>query len=151
MAKYAIDGQDTNTAATTILGFNSDATTARRQKMFYIECGSDATPADNAAEYNLQRYTTPNTGTGVTPQALDPADAAALADAAEAHSIEPTYTANAIMLAWMQNQRATFQWFAPPGGEIVVAATASVGLGVQVITVAGSAINTGVCIHFEEQ
>lgn len=150
MAKYAIDGQDTNTASTTILGVNADATTARRQKVYYVECGSDATPADNAAEYVLQRYTAAGTSTPVTPQALDPADAAALADAGEAHTGEPTYTANAILLAWMQNQRATYQWFAPPGGELVIPATASNGLGVQVITVAGSAVNTGVCVHFEE-
>lgn len=150
MAKYAIDGQDTNTAATTILGVDA-GTTARRGKVYYIECGSDATPADNAAEYNLQRYTVDGTSTAVTPQALDPADAAALSEAGEAHSIEPTYTANAVMLAWMQNQRATYQWFAPPGGEITFPATADNGLGVQVITVAGSAVNTGCCVHFDEQ
>lgn len=150
MAKYAIDGQDTNTATTTILGVDAGAT-PRRIKVYYVECGSDATPADNAAEYNLQRYTVDGTSTGVTPQALDPGDAAALSEAGEAHSIEPTYTAGAIMLAWMQNQRATFQWFAPPGGEIVGPATADNGVGVQSITVAGSAVNTGVCLHFEEQ
>lgn len=150
MAKYAIDGQDTNTATTTILGVDAGAT-PRRNKIYYVECGSDATPADNAAEYNLQRYTVDGTSTAVTPQALDPGDAAALSEAGEAHSIEPTYTANAIMLGWMQNQRATYQWFAPPGGEIVTPATADNGAGVQSITVAGSAVNTGVCIHFEEQ
>lgn len=150
MAKYSIDGQDTNTAATTILGVDA-GTTARRGKVYDLICGSDATPADNAAEYNLQRYTVDGTSTAVTPQALDPADAAALAEAGEAHSVEPTYTAGGIMLNWSQNQRATFRWVAAPGGEIVYPATADNGVGVQVITVAGSAVNTTVTIHFEEQ
>jgi len=115
-----------------------------------LVCGSDATPADNAAEYVLQRYTVDGTSTAVTPLALDPADAAALAEAGEAHSVEPTYTANAIALQWAQNQRATFRWVAAPGGEIIVPATADSGVGVQVITVSGSAVNTNVMIHFEE-
>ena len=150
MAKYASDGQDTNTAATTILGIDGGATLPRRLKLYYVECGSDATPADNAAEYNIQRYTNDGTSTPVTPSPLDLADAASVAESGEAHSIEPTYTANLIMLAWMQNQRATYQWFAPPGGEIVTPATVDAGVGATSITVAGSAINTGLCFHFEE-
>ena len=149
MARYSIDGQDTNTAATTILGVDAGAT-AHRIKVYDLVCGSDATPADNAAEYVLQRYTVDGTSTAVTPLALDPADAAALAEAGEAHSVEPTYTANAIALQWAQNQRATFRWVAAPGGEIIVPATADSGVGVQVITVSGSAVNTNVMIHFEE-
>jgi hypothetical protein len=151
MAKYSVDGQDTNTAATTILGASADATRPRRIKAAYLTLGSDATPADNAAEYNLQRFTAAGTSTAVTPQPLDPADAATEADAGEAHSIEPTYTANAVMLNFMANQRATFQWYAAPGYEIVVPATASNGLGVLSVTVGGSAVNVGCTIHFEEQ
>lgn len=150
MAKYSIDGQDTNTAATTVIGVDA-GTTVRRIKVYDLICGSDATPADNAAEYVLQRYTVDGTATAITPQALDAADAASLSEAGEAHSIEPTYTANAIVLAWAQNQRATFRWVAAPGGEVVVPATADSGVGVQVITVAGSAVNTNVTMHFEEQ
>lgn len=150
MAKYSVDGQDTNTAATTILGVDA-GTTARRGKVYDLIVGSDATPADNAAEYNLQRYTVDGTSTAVTPQALDPADAAALAEAGEAHSVEPTYTANAVLLNIMTNQRATFRWVAAPGGELVYPATADNGIGLQSITVAGSAVNTGATIHFEEQ
>src|SRR3990167_10296576 len=149
MARYSIDGQDTNTAATTILGVDAGAT-ANRFKFYDLVGGSNAPPADNAAEYVLQRYTVDGTSTAVTPLALDPADAAALAEAGEAHSVEPTYTANAIALQWAQNQRATFRWVAAPGGEIIVPATADSGVGVQVITVSGSAVNTNVMIHFEE-
>jgi hypothetical protein len=152
MAKYAIDGQDTNTAATTILQFQADPTTARRIKLGYATVGSDATPADNAAEYNLQRFTVVGaTTTAVTPRPLDMADAAALTKAHEAANIEPTYTTDLIMLNFMANQRATFQWYAAPGYEIVVPATTNSGLGLLVVTVAGSAINTGCTFHVEEQ
>ena len=146
--RYAIDGQDTNTATTTILGLTS-ATTVR-PRIYDMVVGSDATPADNAAEYVLQRYTAAGTSTAVTPQGLDPGDPAALASAGEAHSAEPTYTANAILLQWAQNQRATFRWVAAPMGEIVLPATAANGVGVQVIGIAGSAVNTNVTIHYEE-
>ena len=150
MAKYSIDGQDTNTAATTLLGVDAGAT-PRRGKIYDMTVGSDATPADNTAEYVLQRYTVDGTSTAVTPQALDPADAAALSEAGEAHSAEPTYTANAILLQWAQNQRATYRWVAAPGGELVFPATADNGIGVQVIGIAGSAVNMNVTQHFEEQ
>lgn len=146
--RYAIDGQDTNTAGTSILGLTSASTI--RPKVYDLVMGSDATPADNAGEYVLQRYTAAGTLTSVTPRPLDPADPAALASAGEAHSSEPTYTANIIMLQWAQNQRATFRWVAAPGGEIVLPATAANGVGVQTIGLGGSAVNMNCCIHYEE-
>lgn len=145
--RYSIDGQDTNTAATTILELRS--TTAIRPAIYDLISGSDATPADNAAEYNLQRTTTAGTSTAVTPQALDSGDPAATATAGEAHSAEPTFTANAILLNYMHNQRATFRWVAAPDGEIVLPAAAN-GAAVLSVTVAGSAVNTGVTIHYLE-
>ncbi len=145
--RYSIDGRDTNTLNTTILALISAATI--RPKIYDLIMGSDDTPADNAAEYVLQRFTAPGTSTSVTPQPLDPADPAALASAGEAHSAEPTYTANQILLQWAQNQRATFRWVAAPGGEIVLPASANNGAGVQVITVTG-AVNVNCCVHYEE-
>ena len=144
---YSILGQDTNTAATSILGLTS-ATTIR-PRIHYIQAGSDAT-ADNAAEYNLIRYTAAGTSTGVTPTALDPADPASLASAGQAHTVEPTYTAGAIVLGIFKHQRSTFQFWSSPGRELVLPATASNGVGVQSITVGGSAYNEGVVIHYEE-
>lgn len=146
--RYSIDGQDTNTADTTILGLTS-ATTIR-PRIYDLVMGSDATPADNAGEYVIQRTTGAGTSTSVTPTALDPGDPAATAAAGEAHSSEPTYTANAILLQWAQNQRATFRWVAAPGGEIVLPATAANGIGLRVIGIAGSAVNMNCTIHFEE-
>lgn len=146
--RYSIAGQDTNTAATTIIELRS--TTAIRPRIYDLLLGSDATPADNAAEYVLQRTTTAGTfGTSFTPVALDPGDPAATATSGFAHSGEPTYTANALLLDFATNQRATFRWIAAPAGEIVLPAAAN-GVGLQVITVGGSAVNTVVGIHYEE-
>jgi hypothetical protein len=81
---------------------------------------------------------------------LDPGDPASLASAGQGvYSVEPTYTANAIMLMWAQNQRATFRWVAAPGGEIILPAVVANGIGVRAITVT-AAVNTNCCIHFEE-
>lgn len=146
--KYSIDGQDTNTAATSILGLTSASTI--RPKIYDVLMGSAATPADNAGRYVLQRNTTAGTSTAVTPQAIDPDDPAALAASGEAHSAEPTYTANAIMLRWSQNQRATFRWVASPGGEIMLPASAANGVGIQTLAIGGSAVVMDACIHFEE-
>lgn len=145
--RYAIDGEDTNTNNTTILELRS--TTAIRPKIYDFILGSDATPADNAGDYVLQRTTTAGTATSVTPQALDPGDPAATATAGKAHSGEPTYTSSAIMLHVALNQRATFRWVAAPGSEIVLPAAAN-GVGLQVVTVAGSAVNVGATMLFEE-
>lgn len=143
---YSIDGQDTNTVSTTILELRS--TTAIRPRIYYVTCGSDATPGDEAAEYALTRTTTAGTSTAVTPRPLDPDDPAAVATAGEAHSAEPTYTADVILLQWAQNQRATFQWHAQPGREIVLPAAAN-GVGAHVETVT-TAFNANMCMHFEE-
>lgn len=144
--RYSIDGQDTNTAATTLLELRS--TTAIRPAVYDVVIGSDATPADAAVELNLQRTTTAGTSTSVTPQALDSGDPAATATAGEAHSAEPTYTANAILLNVMLNQRATFRWVCAPEGELVLPAAAN-GLGVLSVTVT-TTFNTGVTVHYNE-
>ncbi len=146
--KYSIDGQSTNTAATTIIGLTS-ATTVR-PKIYDLNVGSAATPADNAGRYVLQRTTVAGTLTAVTPQALDPDDPLSLCSAGENHSAEPTYTANAIMLRWSQNQRATFRWVAAPESEIRLPATAANGVALQVLAIGGSAVVMDACIHFSE-
>ena len=148
MGNYNVSGQDTCTAATTIIGINQPASALKRLKLFYVSTGSDAT-ADNAVEAVVQRITTTGTSTAITPQLLDPADGAASAVAGQAHTVEPTYTAGAIMLSIFSHQRGTFQWYAPPGGEIVVPVTNNAGLGLQIITVT-TGYNMGAVFQFAE-
>lgn len=134
--RYSIDGRDTNTGSTTIIGLTSAATI--RPKIYDLINGSYGTPGDQAVEYVLQRYTVAGTGTPVTPQPLDPADPASLASANEAHSGEPTYTANEVLLTIPRNQRQIFRWVAAPEGELVLPATAANGVGALVLAVSSA-------------
>ena len=65
---------DQNAAASdiTILGLTSAATI--RPHLFHITFGSDATPADQAFNMVLQRYTAAGTATSVTPVPQDPVE-----------------------------------------------------------------------------
>jgi hypothetical protein len=145
--RYSIDGQANNDADDTILALIS-ATTIK-PKIYDLIVGSDATPADNAASYHLQRFSAAGTSTAVTPRPLDPDDPAALASAGENHTVEPTYTANLVLLNFSLNQRATFRWVAAPGGEIILPATANNGVGLRTI-VSSSPVNTTCVMHYEE-
>ena len=130
MAAYSIDGsQAVASPADTTMSLAADGTTPRRNKISEFTIGSEATPADNALVHTLQRLTAEGTFTAVTPQPLDPADAAALSDAGENHTVEPTYTANEILHKIAMNQRATYRWVAAPGKEFVLPATANNGAG----------------------
>jgi len=134
----------TASAAASLGTIGADATRPRRGKWYDLVFGSEASPADNAFLYIVQRCTALGTSTSVTPQALDPADAATESDAGESHTIEPTYTAGAVLLAIPLNQRATFRWVAAPGSELVYPATAANGLGVQTTTASAVAISATV-------
>lgn len=149
MAKYAVDFTRTASTTASVGSITADATRPRRGKLYDLVIGSEGSPADNAFRYVMQRCTAAGTSTGVTPQPLDPADAATEMDAGENHTIEPTYTAAALLLVVAVNQRATFRWVAAPGGELVFPATASNGLGLQTPTAAAVAIS--VQCHVEEQ
>lgn len=145
--RYAVTGTDTNTASTTQAGITSAATV--RPVLYYIEISSPATPAEQAAEYFIQRYTAAGTSTAFTPVALDPGDPASLASAGINHSVEPTYTASAVMLRWAMNQRVTFQWAAPVEFGLKMPATAANGLGLLSNAVTSAFANC-FTLHFEE-
>ena len=142
--RYSIDGAQAVASPTdTVLGLTSTA--AIHDVIF----GSSATPADNALNWLLQRYTAAGTATSVTPAPLDPADPAATATAGQNHTAEPTYTAGAVLLDISANQRSTQRWVASPGGELVLPATAANGIGVQPVhtSFTGSVEAT---MHYEE-
>ena len=149
MAKYAVEMNRTASTTASLGTIGADATRPRRGKFYDVILGSEATPADNPFRWIIQRCTALGTSTAVTPQGIDPGDAATESDAGENHTVEPTYTSNAILLAIGLNQRATFRWVAAPGGELVYPATASNGLGVQTPT--SSAVAITATVHYEEQ
>lgn len=146
--KYSISGSDTNTAATTQMGLTSTA--AIMPKIGFLSVGSAATPADNAWEFLLQRYTAAGTSTAVTPQALHPSDPAATASAGVNHSVEPTYTSGAILLRIAGNQRTPFVFYAMPGWEPHLPPAAANGVGLFSNAIGGSAVAMSYTIHYEE-
>lgn len=153
MAKYAVDLQATTATAETLGSIRADATTPRRIKWYDIMIGSEATPNDAAIQWTLTRVSAAGAGTAtaVTPALIDPADAAALADAHENFTAEPTTYDSVPVLNISLNQRATFRWVAAPGGEIVTAATASIGAGIRTPVISTGTPVATVTVHFEEQ
>ena len=149
MARYAIEMNRTASTSLSVGNVTADATRPRRGKLYDLAFGSEATPADNAFLWQVQRCTTAGTATGVTPSPLDPADAATEMDATENHTVDPTLTAGAILLSVPLNQRASYRWVAAPGSELVFPATASNGLAVRTPTASAVAISATVLV--EEQ
>ena len=148
MGKYAVDLQRTASTTASLGNVTAPGSSMRRAKIYFLQYGCEGDAADNEFLYTLQRCTTAGTRTSVTPQALDAADAACVTTAGENHTVEPTYTSGAILLNTPLNQRATYQWMAPPGGELVIPATANNGVGIQTPTATALAITAQ--IHFEE-
>lgn len=150
MAKYAVLAQRTASSTLSVGVVNAAASTPNRCKIYRMEFGSEASPADNAFLWQVQRCTTAGTaGSAVTPQALDPADAASNIVAGQAYTVDPTVTANAMLLTIPLNQRATYQWQPAPGGELVIPATANNGAAVRTPT--SSAVNVTITVYIDQQ
>lgn len=146
--KYALSVGVTNTVSVTQVTLI--ATSAIRPSLYDLLISSAAAPADNAANYQVKRFTAAGTTTALTPQALDEGDPAATATAGSNATVEPTYTANAILLNLSANQRTTARWLARDGGELVAPATAANGLGLFVSAVGGSSVATQYTAHYAE-
>jgi hypothetical protein len=130
MARFA--APLTRTLSTTqTLGTIGQGSTTKRISIIDAVLGVDGTPGDTAVRATFQRCSALGTSTAVTPRPLDEADAASLAVAGQAHSAEPTYTANKELLQLVFNQRSTVRWFAAPGEELIVPTTAAAGIGIQ--------------------
>lgn len=146
--RYSIDATNVVASPTkTALGLA--ATTAIRPGIFDILLGSSAAPADNANQIFLQRFTATGTSTAVTPQAGDPGDPAATAVAGKTHTVEPTYTANAILFHLALNQRASHRYISDPMDALVAPATANNGMGLYWVNSSFTG-NVDSCIHYWE-
>jgi hypothetical protein len=139
MAKYSLIAQRTASATLAILGIQAPATNMRRIKIYDLDFGSEATPADVAILWQLQRSTTAGTwSTAVTV-------------GQSTSTTDPTLTANALPLTIPLNQRASFRWVAAPGSEIVIPATASNGIAVRTPTLNGGTPAISITALIEEQ
>lgn len=151
MTSYAAKLQRNLAAATTVGSLAASSTTAlRRIYLFEFTLGMEAAPASLANLWTWQRFTAPGTNTAVVCQALDPADPAALTIGGQNHTVEPTYTAAAVVATVALNQQATFRWLAAPGSEIVGPATNLSGLGLLTPTVGSVASAASADAKFRE-
>ena len=139
MPRYVVEMNDTTGASTTLGLVEAQTTGLRRFAIYDIIMGSEASPTDSVNQWVVQRITADGTVTGVTPAPLDAADAAASAQGGENCTVEPTYTANTVMLSIPLNTRATFRWVAAPGSELVAPATNEAGFGFKTPTASSTA------------
>lgn len=131
MAAYNGYGKKTTTLDTAHTWWNviNNATAIHRMRIYFIEHFS-GTSVDQAYAGYVNRTTAGGTaGTSFTPIPLDAADGAASGVFAYAHSAEPTYTSGSKLLSIGGHQRAVYQWYAPPGNELVIPNTNSNGAG----------------------
>jgi hypothetical protein len=149
MPKYSVKLARTLSSTASVGTITADGSAPRRFKVFRVELGLSGTPADTHNLWRLQRCTAAGTSTAVTPQALDAGDPAAINDAGENHTVEPTYTANAIVLDRALHTRSPYSLFLGPGYEFVCPGTAANGLGLHTPTV-GSTIAGNATLHYEE-
>ena|SRR3990167_471279 len=148
LRRYTVIADQNAANDITIIGLTSAATI--RPHLYYISFGSDATPADQAFNMTVQRYTAAGTATAVTPHAHDPANPASLAAGASNHTAEPTYTAGAILLDFAINQQATFQYQTIPEEGFVLPATAANGAGLQFESLSGGTANSRATFYHAE-
>jgi hypothetical protein len=148
MGNYAVEMRRTASGTASLGNLTAPASGMRRFRIYDVVLGADGAAADNSFLYQLQRCTTAGTRTAVTPQPLDPADPAAVTTAGQAHSAEPTYTANAVLLSVALNQRSTFRWVCDPQDGLIVPATANNGIGIQTPQMATVAITAS--LRFRE-
>jgi len=136
-------GQEFNKATTsTTVGVGAlcaAAASMRRAELYDFIFGSEATPADQVFLWEINRSTTVPTGTAVTPAPLDLADTlASTIQAFENLTVQGTNTAGVVPLSVPLNQRATFRWVAPPGGNLIIPATANAGFHFNTPTASGT-------------
>lgn len=112
----------------TLLSIFATSGTLHRCSIYDFTFATNGVPADNYMQYDVSRMTADGTATAVTPNPLDPADAASLMTSKANYSAEPTVTSASSLLATGLNQRASYRWIAAPGSELIVPATANNGL-----------------------
>jgi len=147
--RYGANGSITAAATKTVLCLSGSS--AVRPALYDLLISSNATPADNSSQWWLLRFGTANgTGTAVTPELIDNADPAAASTVKKNLTVEPTTYGTVPILDISVNQRATFRWVAAPGSEIVSAASATAGIGLQCQGVGGSGVATNASMLFME-
>lgn len=152
MAAYNGSGKKTTTLdnAHTWWNVKNNSSATKRLRIYFIEHLS-GTSADQQYAGKVQRTTAGGTaGTSFTPVVLDGADGTSSATFDFAHSGEPTYTASAFLLSVGGHQRSVFQWYAPPGQELVVPNTNNAGIGFIPVDTCSMTTEVEFCVQWYE-
>jgi hypothetical protein len=153
MANYAAALSRATTSTTLAAGVVYCAgSSMRRIHIHYLSYSSSTAPADSNFLITVSRSTTAPTATSVTPTPTNPADVACVTLAAHTATVNGTVTASTVMLSTSLNQKATFQWYAPPGSpdrRIIVPATANNGVHILTPTTSATA-QLDITCHFDE-
>lgn len=109
---------------------NADSGTPEPVELYYLSVSSLATPTTARYHLLVQRCTTAGTGTPVTPTYLGvtASPPTASTDAAQDHTVAPSYTSNAYLLSEGFHQGSSFKFWAVAGRGISLPATASAGM-----------------------
>lgn len=131
---YHTTNSATNTANAPLISITGSA--AVRPSIREVILGSRATPADQAAAYQLQNVTTAGDRTALTAAARDSGDPAALSvpRGQAGGTLDPAFGTNIFLLISL-NQRATFRWIAAPDGEILLPVGTANGAGLRAVAV----------------
>lgn len=150
MAKATIGANKGSANVQSVAIIVAAAASMRRAKIYEVEIGCGATPADSAFTHVAQRCTTAGTGAALTPNMVDQGDTlASTIVAKDTVTVDPTLTAGAFGFRIALNQRASFRWVANPGSELVIPATASNGFMLGLSAATTTSFDYGV--GFEEQ
>lgn len=122
------------------------AASMRRLAWTKVEFAIDTTPADATLTWQFVRTSTASSGAAVTPNPLNPADAACVAVATNV--ITTAGSTGVLLEAIALNQRATYTWTGYGEGELIVPATASNGIIVR--NGASSALTATATVTFRE-
>lgn len=152
MATYSNQVLKSTTSTTVGVGsIECPGSGMRRFKLIEAILGSDAaTLGTSNFRFEFQRSTSAATGTAVTFDPNDMADAAAVTLLKSNLTVQGTNTAGKIQLTVPLNEQATFRWVANPGREILVPATANAGLHLNT-PVVGNTVSAAIHVVIEEQ
>lgn len=148
MAKFTLSGSG-QTSNNVLLSHGLIGAAAARFRILDMLLGSAAAPNDGTFNFLVLRTTTAaGTSTAATPAPADPADAASSTTAGVTFTVNPTLSTQLMQIPL--NQRSTVRWFAAPGEELVCAAVANNGIGLQPGAPSPTASNIGATIVIDE-
>jgi hypothetical protein len=142
MARYSTNNrlagsqQSLATTFKTQLALTAATATLCRGQIVEVSYGADGAPnaTDCQIVYDISRQTAAGTNTAATPVIINPGDVASRTVGSVNFTAEGTITATSTIFTRALNQRASQQWYANPGSELLWPATNLAGLAVRALS-----------------